>query len=374
MATPRNKKSGSHIRIEKEYRYPKKVRIWTIVGSSAMTVLGVLCIVAAIVISSVLGRINFSDDDTVYDPNAMLGFEEEEEESDIQGEHADQEEYDKALSVLELPLRGNEKGVRNILLLGIDSTSFSGRSDTTMILSINDNAKSIKLISLQRDTWVSLPGRDTNKDGKDDICKLNEAYAYGRHTLQNKMLNQNFRLDIDQYIGVNFQVLPILIDAMGGLDIELSASEMTQIPEKGCKIPVGHDGFIQLSGAPGVHHLDGYQITEYARIRKIDSDFNRTARQRTVVSKVIEKAKTMSYAELISMVYQALSYVDTNMSADELLGFAANSLKYTSYAVNMDYSVPRAGEYKGTYIGKKAGLLLTDPKKTVQDLHQYIYG
>ncbi len=368
----------------KQHRYPKKIRVMAIAGSSVMAVLGAACLTVAIVLTTILGRINFTDGGDV-DPNADVHLEEE--DNGITGEVVDPNDY-LGSEVMELPLRGNESGVRNILLLGIDSDTFSGRSDTTMILSINDRTKTIKLVSLLRDTWVSIPGRDKNNDGKDDICKLNAAYAYGKHKLQNQMIIQNFRLDIDDYIGVNFKVLPIVIDAIGGIDVSLSQREMTQIPADDCKVAIprpgklddcnGAKGFVSLNtqygGKAGTYHLNGFQAMQYARIRKLDSDFGRTERQREVVSLMIKKAKTMSYSQLVSVLYKALECVDTNMSSDEFLGFAASAVKYAQYEVKMDYSVPKNGEYKGAMINGGAGLLLTEPKTTVQKLHEYLYN
>ncbi len=360
-----------------QHRYSKKIRIWTIAGSSAMALIGVLCITAFIVISSVLGKINFSGNEPV-DPNADITLTPDDEE--YTGVVVDPSEYDNAAAVSDIPLRGDGNGIHNILLVGVDSrqNNFVGLSDTNVIISINDNTKTIKMVSILRDTWVSIPGRDKDGDGQDDICKFNTAYAYGRHTLQHKTIAQNFRLDIEDYVGVNFQVLPILIDAMGGLDISLTTKEMTQIPADGCFVSINavdNSGFVPLTGAAGVYHLNGFQAMEYARIRKIDSDFQRTARQRKVLTLLIEKAKTMSYTQLINVVYKAVSHVDTNMSTDEFLEFATNSLTYASYTVEGDYHIPEDGMYKATSIsGKGSGILLTDPKTTVKNLHTYIYG
>lgn len=362
------------------HRYSKKVRVLTVIGSSLMAVLGVLCITVAIVISSFLGRINFVGNDP-YDPNADVELD---DDSDIEGEEFDESQYTGATEVAQLPLRGNENGVRNILLLGIDSTNYSGRSDVNMILSINDKTKTIKLVSLLRDTWVTIPGRDKDGDGQDDVCKLNAAYAYGKHTLQSKMIAQNFRLDIEDYIGVNFATMPVVIDAVGGVDITLTAKEMTQIPADGCNVAIptpgkdcdGVGGFTCLKGEPGTYHLNGFQAMQYARIRKIDSDFQRTGRQQIVVEKILQKAKSMSYTQLVSVMYKALDCVDTNMSSDEFLGFAVSAVKYMNYTVETGYQVPsrEKKEYKGVKINGGAGLLLTDPKSTVQNLHQYLYG
>ena len=82
----------------------------------------------------------------------------------------------------------------------------------------------------------------------------------------------------------------------------------------------------------------------------------------------------MSYSQMVSVLYKALECVDTNMSSDEFLSFAASAVKYSQYEVKMDYSVPQNGEYKGAMINGGAGLLLTEPKKTVQALHEYLYN
>ncbi len=356
----------------KQYRYSKKTRVWTIAGSSVMAVLGVLCITAFILVSTVLGKINFSGNDPM-DPNADITFDPEEDE--FEGVVVDPSEYDNAAAVSDIPLRGDENGIHNILLVGVDSRSnnFSGLSDTNIIMSINDKTKTIKMISILRDTWVSIPGRDKDGDGQDDICKFNTAYAYGRHTLQHKTIAQNFRLDIDDYIGVNFQVLPVLVDAMGGLDVYLTDKEISMMPAKGVTSADNYTEF--MKGTAGVHHLDGYQVLGYARIRKIDSDFQRTERQRKILTLLMEKAQKMSYTQLINLVYKAVSHVDTNMSTDEFLEMAANVLTYATYTIENGYHIPETGMFKYTSIsGKGSGILLTDPKETVKNLHTYIYG
>lgn len=360
---------------KRPFRYSKTVRILSGIGASLLALIGSFCVVLSNPLSGfTIPGIHFTGD-IFFDPNADVVITPDEDEPD--GVTVDPSEYEKANSVLELPLRGNESGIRNILLVGVDSrkNDFSGLSDTNIILSINDKTKTVKMISLLRDVWVSIPGRDKDGDGQDDICKLNTAYAYGRHKLQRQMIVQNFRIDIDDYIGVNFKVLPELIDAMGGLDIELTAKEITQIPEKGCRISVRNPGFIQMKGQPGVHHLDGFQAMEYARIRKIDSDFKRTDRQREVVSLLLEKAKSMSTTQLFSIVYKAASSVDTNMSTDELIEFASNAMTYKTYQIESGYHIPQQGEFLYTTLeGKGSGILLKDQKKIVQDLHTYIYG
>lgn len=369
---------------KKTHRYSTTVRVWTIIGSSFMALLGVVCILAGVLLDWGYGLMKQdTGDDVPHQEQPVIPEEDEDEPGDHDGyEEGNQEDVESGSELQSIPIRGNQNGVRNILLLGIDGQTFSGRSDTMMILSINDNTKTVKLVSFLRDTWVTIPGRDKDGDMKDDVAKMNASYAYGKSSLLRKTIEQNFRLDIDDYIGVNFAVLPKVIDAVGGIDVYLTAKEMTQIPANGCNVAIpipgkdcdGWDGFTCLKGKPGTYHLNGFQAMQYARIRKLDSDFKRTERQRKVVSLIIEKAKKMSYSQLVSVLTTVLKHVETNMSQDEFLGFAANAVSYVGYSVNMDYSVPKAGEYTGTYINGGAGLLLNDPKKTVEALHKHLYG
>ncbi|MBP3435532.1 MAG: LCP family protein [Clostridia bacterium] len=369
---------------KKAHRYSTAARVWTIVGSSFMALLGVLCITAGVLLDWGYGLMQQdTGGDVPHHEQPVIPEEEPDDPSENPDyQQGNQEDVDSGSELQSIPIRGNQSGVRNILLLGIDSKTFSGRSDTMMILSINDNTKTIKLVSFLRDTWATIPGRDKDGDMKDDVAKLNAAYAYGKSSLLRKTLEQNFRLDIDDYIGVNFAVLPKVIDAVGGIDVKLTAKEMSQIPANGCYVAIptpgkdcdGQGGFVSLKGAPGTYHLNGFQAMQYARIRKLDSDFKRTERQREVVSLLIAKAKKMSYSQLVSVLTTVLKHVETNMSQDEFLSFAADAASYVSYPVDMDYSVPQAGEYTGTYINGGAGLLLHDPKKTVEALHKHLYG
>ncbi len=368
----RQSSASSSVKAIPEHRYSKKTRMWATIGSSVMALVGVVCIVISSIGMHMLSLINFDNSNHDYDPNATLPADPNDEDVTYT------DPFDATIdsSVADIPLRGNEKGVRNILLLGVDGSTFSGRSDAMMILSINDNDKTIRLVSLMRDTWVTIPGRDKDKDGKDDICKLNTAYAYGRFPLLKKTIAQNFRLSLDDYIIVNFNVLPTIIDAMGGLDIKLTAKEMQHIPDASCVPDEDYefDPFIPLQGEPGVHHLTGVQVLQYSRIRKIDSDFKRTERQRNVVNLCIEKAKTMSYTQLLDVVYTVLPAIQTNMSSNEFVGFATNALSYISYTLDMNYHVPESGQYKGTYINGGSGLQLLDPRQTVLNLHKHLYG
>ena len=204
---------------------------------------------------------------------------------------------------------------------------------------------------------------------------MNAAYAYGGFNLLSKTIEQNFRLKIDKYVGVNFVVFPIAVDAMGGIDIYMTAKEASKVCAPGQKLEDWERGFKKIGTESKVYHLNGYQALQYSRIRHIDSDFNRTGRQRKVIEQLIVKAKTMSFGTLNTILNQVLPQVATNMSGDELMGYALNAGSYANYAIDTSFHLPENGKYKGwTLPGGGASLRLTDPVESVKSLHEWIYS
>ncbi len=217
---------------------------------------------------------------------------------------------EEKLSVSEQPA---DHRIINIALYGVDSRNydFVGRSDAIMIASINSRTGKIKLISVARDTYVPVPGY-----GK---TKINHAYSYGGPELAIRTLNENFDLNITDYITVNFDSLAEVIDEMGGVMIDVTEQERKQV-----------NAYL-LEGAPlqetGYICLNGPQAVSYARIRKIDSDSMRAARQREVLSALFETAKGISSVNYPSYVKKFLPMVETSLSNDEILRIAAVGLK-----------------------------------------------
>lgn len=346
-------------------RHSRPVRIVVTVLSTLLSLAAVLIIGAGIYLWVMFGRVDYEgldigDEDTgdsssvsVFDPLA----------------------YDRD-TVAELPLMGNTDDVTNILLIGIDSDTYSGRADTNIVLSINTRTKTVKMASLLRDTWVTIPGLDEDADGWDDEDRLNAAYANGGYALHAKMIEQNFRLKIDKYIAVNFEAFPKVIDALGGVDVPCRGEEAERVPAAGSKIRYGGSGYIPAGTTDGTYHFDGFQALQYARIRYLDADgdFSRTARQRKLMSLILDGARDMNIFQLNDVLYESLGEVRTNMSRTQFMGFTLNAMKYSKYKVNSSYRVPQDGlwEYATKY--GMSVVVLTDPVASVKDLHQYLYG
>ncbi|HHV50465.1 MAG TPA: hypothetical protein GXX54_02005 [Clostridiales bacterium] len=339
-------------------KHSKAVR--GIVGASValLSILGILFIGSGIYVWRLYSLVNYSPVesgyvDSVVDSDDGSGYEEIDDYTKIE---------EGAASVAEISVKGNTNNITNYLLIGIDSrqNNFSGLSDTMIILTIDKKNKDIRLTSLLRDTLVTIPGRDKNGDGKDDFAKLNAAYSYGGPNLLLKTIEQNFRIKISKHITVNFTAFSSTIDALGGIDIELTAAEAKHL---------------KLGNTAKTYSLNGHYALEYVRIRKLDSDFGRTARQRKMLNAMFQKAKTMNVAKLNSILNKVLPQIQTNMSPNEFMSFTLNSLTYFGYTMDKTYHIPPNGKYRSApELGLGSVLYMEDPASAVIELHKFIYN
>lgn len=246
-------------------------------------------------------------------------------------------------------VKENLKGYRNIALFGIDTrenTYEGSRSDCIIIASINEETKNIKLVSVYRDTYLEIAGYG--------LDKVNHAYAYGGPALSMSTLNTNLDLDITEFVTVNFTSTKDIIDEIGGVELTVTNAEATQIPG----ITTG-----------GTYLLNGDQALAYGRIRKLDSDYVRTERMRTVVTAVFQKAKTMSVAELNNLADRLLPEIYTNISKTEILNLIP---KIASYSIVDSKGWPY--ETRGITIG---GVWYGPPinlEKNVTELHKELFN
>lgn len=253
---------------------------------------------------------------------------------------------------------GQYEKITNIVFYGVDGRDhdYQGRSDVIMVVSINGKTGKIKLISIARDTYVSVPGYyDT---------KINHAYAYGGAELAIQTLNENFGLDITDYVTVNFDSLADVIDEMGGIDLEISEGERQQI-----------NAYL-LSGEPlqesGMVHLNGPQAVSYSRIRKIGGDDMRMERQRKVLSCLFEKAREINPLQYPSYVRKFAPMVETSLSNEEILKIASVGLKGSSLVLEQAAFPNEYIVSGGQYIG---GLwyYVYDIDQAADMLRQFIY-
>ncbi len=260
---------------------------------------------------------------------------------------------------------------RNILLIGSDSRNGKsyGRSDALLIASINTKTGEVKLTSLMRDIWLTIP-----RKGKG---KLNAALAYGGPALAIKTVNETFSMNIKEYIFVDFVGFPYIIDKIGGIEVNVEKKELTYLNEtigdlNKKNYPKGTD-FSLLEKYGENTRLTGIQALAYARIRHADSDFERTQRQRNVLIAIFKKVKSKGFSlNLAESAAAILPSVETNMSLSELIKIGGKII-----ASNLDtleeLRIPVDGSYKsGTYDGVYS--IRPDFEENIAALQNFIYG
>lgn len=238
----------------------------------------------------------------------------------------------------------------NVALFGLDTrgvNSFSGNSDSIMILSINTKSKKVKVMSVMRDSLVPI-----ERNGKTTYSKINAAYGWGGPELAVKTLNQNFNLDISDYATVNFYGMVDIIDAVGGIEATITEDELyDKGPEKPglngcmgeiCKYLGLNVNKYKITKA-GTQHLNGVQAVAYSRIRYCKSvwdtsnDYGRTDRQRHVMQELFNKATKLKKSQYISLANALIPCTKTSMSTSEILSIAAsvllNSPQFEQYRI-----------------------------------------
>ena len=278
-----------------------------------------------------------------------------------------QDEWDAAVANDEQSAADASDEWWNILLLGCDSYTKNSyqRTDSMIILSINLARGEVKLTSLMRDTWITVPG--TNKHRK-----LTELCAVGGPELTIRAINENFGMDISDYALISMQGIAEIIDLIGGLDLDITEAERKAL-NKGLFDLSSLSGMEQLQESGEGVHLNGNQATAYARIRKIDSDYVRTERQRTVLIAMAEKIKNgASAGTLLAIVTTLLNYVDTNLTLPEIMSIASVGLKMDLSSVEQ-LRLPADGTFEsGTYDG--IWCIKPNFSKNAALLHSFIYG
>ena len=305
--------------------------------------IGFLCVILAIAVVGggyVIGLLNKMDNIELNKDN--LGIVEDEFK-----------EYD------------NVNKIKNIALFGVDATDGkTGRSDSIMIATLDPVHNKLKITSVMRDSYVSIDGH-----GQD---KINHAYAYGGPELAIKTLNKNFGLNIEDFVSVNFSSLPTIINILGGIDIEITDSELQYINDY-------IDDINSMDGTDsphisyaGVQHVDGTQALAYSRIRYTSGgDYERTQRHRTVLDALFNKLTNTSVASYNSLLNQVLPYVQTNLSAADILSLGT---KVLGIGNNLEQDrFPRDGYCEGAMID---GIyyLTFDKEATVQQMRDYIFN
>lgn len=262
-----------------------------------------------------------------------------------------------------------EDEITNILLFGLDSRveGQRSRSDTIMIATLDSKENKIKLTSIMRDTYVSIPGREDNR--------INAAYAFGGPELAMRTINENYNMNISKYVTVDFFSLERVINALGGVEIEVKDYEVKALNNGIKNLNNLHkdDSDSPLIEGPGRHKLDGRQAVAYARIRKVgNGDFERTDRQRTVLKSLIQKSASLNPLKAHSLLSTLLPEVETNLTKTEIIKLGYAGLKSAKNSVE-ELRLPYEGTYEHRNIRGMA-VLVPNMEKNREILHDFIYG
>lgn len=263
-----------------------------------------------------------------------------------------------------------QKGFKTVALFGIDARNVDSmgegnRSDSIIIASINNDTKEVKMVSIYRDSYLEIA------DGSGLITKVNAAYSYGGPELAIKTLNSNLDLEITDFVTVNFLALTKAIDRLGGVTVNVKEGELQML----------NASIVEQIGVTGIYSdgvfttgemlLNGTQATAWARVRSTDrGDITRTERQRTVISKMIAKAKSSNFATIDALIDDVAANLLTSMSKDEMKSLAKDIFDYelgdtTGFPFAI---VPYDHAVKGSV------LVPGDLQSNVSELHRFLFG
>jgi LCP family protein required for cell wall assembly len=319
------------------------------------------------------GEIYIREDETDADGNVVgssyklinkddLSPEEQESiEESIAGQLADRQEQQEQIE--QIPV-SESVHVYNLLFIGVDlraGQNWNGNSDSMILISINSNTHQIYMTSFMRDLYVNIPGIGYDK--------LNRAHALGGGPLLIQTIEQNFRIHIDNYATVNFYSLISIIDAIGGIDMTISADEATvangYISEMCAGNGLSPESYY-LSGG-GTVHLNGMQAVAYSRIRYVgNADFGRTERQRMVLMQMFAKLQN-NPGQVTAFLNTALPLVTHNIPQNVVTSLIVNAPSYLGYQL-VSQRVPFDGTY--SYAGE---MLVPDFNYTISMLQATLY-
>jgi len=327
-------------RKKEKKHWSKKKKVMVIISS----ILGVILL-------GVAGIVGYSY--YVYSKMETVEIDREE----VLNENGKKEEYS---NVINIALFGVDRGGND----GGDS-GIQGLSDANMILTINQDTKSIKISSIMRDTYVDIPGQGE--------AIINSAMLAGGPELMLKTINTNFDLDIDKFITVNLDSLPMIIENLGGIDIEVDSEEVPLVNGGVVNINQRTGTTSPLIKSAGKQHLNGVQATSYCRIRHTEgNDFKRTERQRTVFTLIANKLSAMSITELNSFVLEELPIVKTNLTYGEIVSIGTKVLSVGTGNI-LQNRFPNDGDHWSTTVNGRYRLNI-NKEVTTEKMHEFIYN
>lgn len=279
--------------------------------AAMITLIALLCTLAVLIVAAVMVW-NHTKPDPMsgQDPDFDQTWEEtdeaeipgEEETVDVNAPTVNESIMEETLPTVEDIRIPKDEGWTHYLLLGIDTTNYkSGRSDAMIVFSINKKEQRLVLSSIPRDTLVYVDGKGFDK--------LTHAYSAGGADLTVKTFSQNFDIDVENYFVVNFQSLPEIVDAVGGVVLTLTDAEAKHMGEM----------YAAWGLSGGTQRLNGKEVLAYCRIRRIDSDYKRIERQYKALMAIYDEVKNLSYDKYIGLAKAAYDSMYSDMKMGDML-------------------------------------------------------
>ncbi len=308
--TQKQKKKRKNFLKRFNHSYP----IYLVTGGLLLGILLSVFTVAGVALADLYGRVRSPEDISMLnnpewldDSRDFPGMSLEEAESDL-SEETDPDPDDETKESEDSQPRDASllamNGIENILIIGTDTASFSGRSDVMILASLNHNTRKLNMVSFYRAANVNIPGYGQGL--------LNSAYAYGGADLLIRTIEDNFRVPINGYVIFNFNSFIKSIDVMGGVSLYLSNAEAAA-----------------LGMYPGYNWASSSQALGYVRLRKIDTDFNRMGRQRQVLDAVLNQLSACSAVTIYNVATVILPSVVTDLNVMSYVGKAHTYLSYS---------------------------------------------
>jgi LCP family protein required for cell wall assembly len=342
-----------------------------IVSAIAFIILGGLGYTGWYVYNDLLGEMQTSQGEAF--PNANVVIPEEPEDPNFEALHDIEDATTLNGFLRDWWNNGGEESIRysrdvlNVLLIGQDMNTEGGgpgRSDTMMLCSINKKAKKITLVSFLRDSYAYM-----NLNGLEHYHRINASLVYGGPAGVMETISHLYKIRVDKYATVDFQSFPKLIDALGGVEVAVEEQEAGYInrtaPSMKRQFPFGERV-----------KLNGKQALVYSRIRKLDSDLARAARQQKVIASMIQSARGASKRQLYRALDQTMPYVVTNYTRGQILGLLPQALNWPGFAMTKASYPILEGEALNAVTGIISGmqLLIVDYPLAAQQLQIALYG
>lgn len=259
----------------------------------------------------------------------------------------------------------HSKNVKNILLIGIDSDS--KLSDSMMLLSVNRLEKTLSLVSFYRDSYTYME----TADRASAFAKMNAAYYYGGAEMVVDVIEKDYKIDIDDYALVGYDSFPAMVDALGGVDVKVTKKEAEYL-NKTWKKWTRTGNKIQFTA--GKMHMDGEHALMFSRIRKLDSDINRTERQRRVITAIISQFKNASTKQVNAAINAILPEIKTSMRKSQILDLASDAVTGGWLKYPMTQAVMPPVEYCEEGYAGDQWIWICDYEGAAFELQNMLYG